>query len=655
MEKNILYFNEQECPESLAFIFKNIQSLTEFKKLPDNLKKTVINKKGMNLENKIEKYTRLINVNNQSKNRNLGIVSKRVKYLYSLKGLLNQKEFRLITRSFEVIGGVEWATTLIPYLSSLIQDKLDFQTILQYLTPRYCRKVCERLESKICSIIQNPSDITVLTKLMPEQRTAVYEVIKTPLHSVIKDSIDFIKCVFSVSTLDQRAIINKMLKKQFPTIIKNVDDFDSDSFSDLNYLIIYEGVAEKVGSSLVAFNKFLKNLETFEQCTIVCKALKKKLFTLINNPSDFQTILYGLTEQPLALSKGICGVFKEKLFSLITNPFSLGIILENLNFEQCLMIFNMVKAESSLIIESPLDFGNTLQCFIPEYSMIVIELISEQLSQCIKSPTDLNAYLGYVTNSEQCRVLCKLIKEKPLFIKNISDLQNILHELAGELHAEIFKEFKEHLPSVIHCTSDLHIILESSPESCYTIVLAALKEKLSSIKVKNASDFKKLLKFLDLKQRTVIFNSFKIQLYSIIESVSDLNNILINLSPEECGIVCEMVKEKFIAMTEDDKFLSGLLIYLNPEQCAVICAVFKEKILSSKNSPSFEKNLKLLDPDQRILVNTIISEKNSQLEEETQNLNTIIGLMTMGIFPDKNNYHNAKIDHALPSYLDRKL
>ena len=315
----------------------------------------------------------------------------------------------------------------------------------------------------------------------------------------------------------------------------------------------------------------------------------------------------------------------------------------------------MVKAESSLIIESPLDFGNTLQCFIPEYSMIVIELISEQLSQCIKSPTDLNAYLGYVTNSEQCRVLCKLIKEKPLFIKNINDLQNILHELAGELHAEIFKEFKEHLPSVIHCTSDLHIILESSPESCYTIVLAALKEKLSSIKVKNASDFKKLLKFLDLKQRTVIFNSFKIQLYSIIESVSDLNNILINLSPEECGIVCEMVKEKFIAMTEDDKFLSGLLIYLNPEQCAVICAVFKEKILSSKNSPSFEKNLKLLDPDQRILVNTIISEINSQLEEETQNLNTIIGLMTMGIFPDKNNYHNAKIDHALPSYLDRRL
>ena len=41
--QTIIYFNQESCPKSLAFIFKNMQSFKGFSKLPDSLKTTVIN------------------------------------------------------------------------------------------------------------------------------------------------------------------------------------------------------------------------------------------------------------------------------------------------------------------------------------------------------------------------------------------------------------------------------------------------------------------------------------------------------------------------------------------------------------------------------------------------------------------------------------
>ncbi|MDD4892925.1 MAG: hypothetical protein PHH73_02865, partial [Candidatus Rickettsiella isopodorum] len=53
-----IYFHHESCPNSLAFIFKNIQSLTRFSQLSNSLKKTVINKNQTTLEQFIKKNTR---------------------------------------------------------------------------------------------------------------------------------------------------------------------------------------------------------------------------------------------------------------------------------------------------------------------------------------------------------------------------------------------------------------------------------------------------------------------------------------------------------------------------------------------------------------------------------------------------------------------
>ncbi|WP_395498088.1 hypothetical protein [Rickettsiella endosymbiont of Litargus connexus] len=53
-----IYFDYESCPNSLAFIFKNIQSLTRFSQLSNSLKKTVINKNQTTLEQFIKKNNR---------------------------------------------------------------------------------------------------------------------------------------------------------------------------------------------------------------------------------------------------------------------------------------------------------------------------------------------------------------------------------------------------------------------------------------------------------------------------------------------------------------------------------------------------------------------------------------------------------------------
>jgi hypothetical protein len=104
----IIYFDHQICPSSLAFIFKNIQSLENFSLLPDSLKKTVINK-NQTLEQFINKNKRSVNfLGIENKIINGGILLKEKKYMkrgINFFNLNNDSSLVSNRQGFDIIGG----------------------------------------------------------------------------------------------------------------------------------------------------------------------------------------------------------------------------------------------------------------------------------------------------------------------------------------------------------------------------------------------------------------------------------------------------------------------------------------------------------------------------------------------------------------------
>jgi hypothetical protein len=105
--------NEQELPPSLAFIFKNMQSLKDANALPDTLKNICINKKGQTLRKAINtQLKRIETAAGKEKLRNFGITQKKEKYIKRLLSYQATKSidfFKLhsIRQGFELIGGEE--------------------------------------------------------------------------------------------------------------------------------------------------------------------------------------------------------------------------------------------------------------------------------------------------------------------------------------------------------------------------------------------------------------------------------------------------------------------------------------------------------------------------------------------------------------------
>lgn len=104
--QTIIYFNQESCPKSLAFIFKNMQSFKGFNKLPDSLKTTVINKKDQTLEQYIHKNSYSENFfSMENKLINTGILLKEKKYrqrgayFFTLDRSISNRQ------GFDAIGG----------------------------------------------------------------------------------------------------------------------------------------------------------------------------------------------------------------------------------------------------------------------------------------------------------------------------------------------------------------------------------------------------------------------------------------------------------------------------------------------------------------------------------------------------------------------
>ncbi len=172
--KKYFEFNEKECPASLAFIFKNIQSFRALERLPESLKDRPINKKKQLLPQVIDQHTEYESRGSEfSKKVNEGIVLKERKYMARGLDFFKPANYRKITSSrqgFEIIAGEkgDFIRKIINseertiYLKSLVDN--NEALIISHMRDMLDIALCYRLNNFVSILLEkNLLDKNIIT------------------------------------------------------------------------------------------------------------------------------------------------------------------------------------------------------------------------------------------------------------------------------------------------------------------------------------------------------------------------------------------------------------------------------------------------------------------------------------------------------------
>lgn len=410
--KLITYFSDdvKEFPNSLAFIFKNIQSLTAFEslKIP---KSNAVNKKGDTLQQIVEKYSHDVEVYyGQSKTRNLAILHKREKYNNKLENFSESKVKNLTEsrQGFEIIGGKEWVENNIELLILCIKNLYFFNSFI--------------------------------TNIPYAQRIAIYEVLKEKLRKEVRDRSDFDNFIGNL-TLEQRTSEYGMLKENVRPNICNCFDF----YQYLNNLTPeqrieeYEALKVNMRTSIQScsdFKYFIKNL-TPEQRSVEYEMLKGKMRSLIQNSSNYSgTHFNDFIENLSPLHSEIeYNLLKEKIRSSIKDSYNFSNYIRNLTLEQRMIEYEALKEK----IRSSISHVSNLNWFIgnltPEQKKAELEALKEKLRSSVRNGSDFSNYVKYLMPEQRIEEYHKLKQQvRPGILKSegFGDFGRFLYYLEPE-------------------------------------------------------------------------------------------------------------------------------------------------------------------------------------------------------------------------------
>ena len=319
----IYYPDENNLPPCLAFIFSNMQSLQCFCELSEKLKKATINKKGESLMEVVEKNTREVEIENGSpKAMNLGIIRKREKYKELAAIPSASGESSTLRQGFEVIGGSQWALTLI-------KSARDFKRIFEYLTQRGRTAAYNTLKNKLPDLIENAADFReTLSYLKENQRTAVYDALKDKLSDLIENSTD-LGVVLEYLTSEQCKSVCRTLKNKLSDLIKNA----ADSGAAFKFLTpkqrtaVYEVLetSEEVKNLITELTKYGKKLENHSSSLAQAKMTSLfKITTAYNNPeAQVDSVIKIIDKEKETLRKHRHPSVFNGFFSLFFKPSTL--------------------------------------------------------------------------------------------------------------------------------------------------------------------------------------------------------------------------------------------------------------------------------------------------------------------------------------------
>lgn len=235
VREDITYFDHTSCPNSLAFIFKNMQSFKGLAKLPDSLKNSLINE-NQTLEQFITKNSRLRNFLGTENEINDGIILKKKKYMERGANFFKPVNYKKIASSrqgFEVIGGK---------MAEIINE------IIAHKGKTYLKSFIKENKSLIKDNIRDIFDVTILydlknfLTLLIETKLLSKELITVPdICGLINQNLSMFKIVFehaknSLTSTEISKIkhkINFIGNDQFKQYFSSVPFEEADHYSSI--------------------------------------------------------------------------------------------------------------------------------------------------------------------------------------------------------------------------------------------------------------------------------------------------------------------------------------------------------------------------------------------------------------------------------------
>ena len=525
--------------------------------------------------------------------------------------------------------------TLKDALPDLIKSSQDFNKVMQHLKPEQRTDLYKKMEGKLSNLIESnivgtafktefgtvfgdaieiviednffsefednhpkngssseqPFDFNmtflelpfndVLEYLTQEQRSAVYESMKTKLPSLIKSANDFNKILTYLSQ-DQRVAVYIAMENELPNLIKSAENF----------------------------NKILQHLPP-EQLTAEYEAMKSQLPNLIKSGMSLNKILEYLTPEQ---RKAVYELIQNDLPTLIKSANDLNKVLEYLTPDQRVAVYEAIKEELPNFIRpakdfNPMldlnkenDFNNIMEYLAQEQRDAVYDSMEKILPSLIKSANDFNSVLQYLTPQQRLALYSSealkttLIfalddirydfeemnqdsRHRPIatFIKSAQDFNKIMQYLCPEYRMRVYNYIKKELPSMIKSASDFNLLLQFLTPKQRSEMYGMMTDKLPnmikpdrSISVMNGED----------GQSMINVNTFNKHFH--LDFHKNLNAILQYISPEERTAVyktIEPIMPEFIKSAHDVEMAGQ---YLVPEQRAVLSAMINRDCIQTK-------------------------------------------------------------------------
>ncbi|MES2141377.1 MAG: ankyrin repeat domain-containing protein [Pseudomonadota bacterium] len=207
-----IFFDEKNCPASLAFIFKPSQDLYRFQNLPSYLKKEIINKRNQSLEQAVAENTKPNKYNNKKLNKVILYKAKRYKqrglsFFTNNQTALEEKTDRT---GFKAIGG-----ELGNLVMQLMQPNLQFNNLLNFN-----RKIFSENADKIIKTILAYTNGELLFFLEKEGMLTIKEITFDTLLLALAHQNLLISCFYfnqikdKLSALELLILLDKAIKNK---------------------------------------------------------------------------------------------------------------------------------------------------------------------------------------------------------------------------------------------------------------------------------------------------------------------------------------------------------------------------------------------------------------------------------------------------------
>tara|TARA_R110002126_G_scaffold177321_2_gene326239 strand:- start:9768 stop:12893 length:3126 start_codon:yes stop_codon:yes gene_type:complete len=427
-------------------------------------------------------------------------------------------------------------------LPNLITSPNDFNRLLPHLTPDKYSAVCAAMKDSFPRFMEEDprTFYRIFKTLSPEQSGVFLDIIKPVLLQNLptneRAGARFGILLKNLSS-DQRTIIFDMMKSQLPNMIKTAPDFGStlQYLSEDQRTIVFDMMESQLPNIIKTGHDFSSTLQYLseDQRTIVFDMMESQLPNMIKTGDDFGRIMQHISSDQYQI---IFNKIKVDLPHIIHSPEEVINAIESLSLERCSDVVDVIKSQFQHFIKSSEDFEKLIEHLgyleDEEKFTLVIDNCDGILHQAFLEGEftlfDMLINQGVMPTPDTFLQICLTSNTSCIDVllnKGMIDPEDIIslasHVKNTDLIQSLFDE------AILEPTQEMLI------QACEDNDIEVIQLLIHNDMIQTAEDFRAALSNMTPEQCTVFFEIIKSDLNKIIQNSDDLNKIQDYLTPEQ--------------------------------------------------------------------------------------------------------------------------